>query len=166
MAENKLEKMEQMHREDNAARLHDLEAALKKYGVTVVKKNFEDTGGVLQVRVPKDVAQHWPLFIENAYRAAEHHKWALDLSKYFYLDPSTNAVRYLWRLVIRASSTKKLTTAFSDLRQSMIAAVAASVDVMERPLIGNSSYPGSEYKGAHSDKERDNLVARLGNGGR
>ena len=166
MAESKLEKMEQMHREENAARLHDLEAAFKKYGVIIVKQSFDDTGGVLHVRVPKDVAQHWPLFIENAYRAADHHKWALDLSKYFYLDASTNSVRYLWRLVLRGASIKKLTTSFSDLRQSMISAVSASVDVMERPLIGNSTYPGSEYKGAHTDKERDQLVHRLGTGGR
>ena len=94
---------------------HDLEAAFKKYGVIIVKQSFDDTGGVLHVRVPKDVAQHWPLFIENAYRAADHHKWALDLSKYFYLDASTNSVRYLWRLVLRGASIKKLTTSFSTM---------------------------------------------------
>jgi hypothetical protein len=143
-----------------------LDAMLKKAGVTLVKVSENAGATTLLLRIPKDGHHWWARAVEQFLLltadqpAALAVKWNSDVSRMYFVDKEAKVVRYLWRIVLsgnRAAAADALATSLVQSRSEM-------VEVTSAPLVGRRDYSGKETMGAHSLGSQGSLIARSGNG--
>lgn len=142
----------------------NLEHALKKIGVTVVKAKGSGTSATHYLRVSIDKGALWSTLISEFLLNAVDKEYQLDISKYFYVNQGE--VLYLWRVVI----TGDVETARVHWARIAIQVVMANTpEVTQIPLVGRISYPfdplRGKLKGSHDVDEAAALVSMAANAG-
>lgn len=111
-----------------------LDHALKRIGVTIMKADQKPNQVVVLLRVDPKSASLWQDAISEFLLAAADPRvtWTTDVSKYFYVDKNAGVVRYLWRVILGANPR----SAAEALGRAAQRAVAVGVEVTSQPLVG------------------------------
>jgi hypothetical protein len=137
-----------------------LNHALNKIGVEIVKQHAADaSSATLMLRVPQKNMGLWAQVIEEFLLGSTQQPsgamaWTTDVSRAYFVDKSTQSVRYLWRVVLNGN----VQGAAEALGMAAIRALSSSIEVTSQPLVGRMSYDGT--KGAHSMGAAQALVAQ------
>lgn len=125
-----------------------LDQALTRISAEVVTQRQDAGGATLMIRMRGDLGA-WADAIREVLLVQENladKRWSVDISRAYFLDKSSQTVRFLWRIILRGD-VKEAAESFG---MSIIRCLSEGVEVTSQPLVGRVSQKPGSTKGAHS----------------
>lgn len=126
-----------------------LEQALARIKAEVVSSRSTEDVTTLMVRIHPDNMSHWVDAVKEILLhedSLSDKTWHIDISRSYFVDRRTKAVRYLWRLMFTGDAEEAATT----FGMAIIRVLSANVEVTSQPLVGRVTAPPGSTKGAHT----------------
>lgn len=135
-----------------------LDQALNRCNAEIVTQKQDGAGSATIMLRVKD-ASLWADIVKEfllTQDALVDKKWSADVSRVYFVDPSSRSVRFLWRIVLKGAPKD----AAEVLGQAVIRVLSQGVEVTSQPLVGRLDPAPGSTKGAHSVGVAPGIVAQ------